>query len=202
MARQVAAFLEAVQTMFKKRSGKSGATTQEMDATTVAKLFEEVKVMFRDLPEKVGDQLPMRRRRMRKFHPMMMEDLFQMGRSEGLPIEGSWLLFASLFRDDAPWFYELAMDVYRAICGKNGARIEEAWNRMQATIRVAGHSRFMFELEERGDQDMFMMLRHFPDFLEQLLPALIVETSSASDSKPTGSTSKTRRVRSTRDRRQ
>lgn len=200
VARQVAAFLEAVQAMFKKRSGKSGATAQEMDATTVAKLFEEVKVMFRDLPEKVGDQLPMRRRRMRKFHPMMLEELIHVGRSEEVPIEGTWLLFASLFRDDAPWLYELAMDVYRAICVKNRARIEDAWNRMQATIRVASHSRFMFELEERGDHDIFMMLRHFPDVFEQLRPNLIVET--ASDSEPTGSASKKRKVRATRDRRQ
>lgn len=200
VARQVAAFLEAVQTMFKKRSGKSGATTQEMDATTVAKLFEEVKVMFRDLPQKVGDQLPVRRRRMRKFHPMIMEELFEIGRSEGVPIEGSWLLLAPLFRDDAPWLYELAMDVYRAICAKNKARIEEAWNRMQSTVRMAGHSRFMFELEERGDQDMFMMFRHFPEFFEQMMPNLMIETSS--DSRPTGSASEKRKVRATRDRRQ
>jgi hypothetical protein len=172
VAQQVTVFLVAVQALLKTRSIESSPTAQEMDATTVAKLFEEVKVMFRDLPDKLSDQVPGRGLRRRNIHSMMLKDLFLRSLEESETNEGTWLLFASLFRDDAPWFYELAMDLYRALCARDEPRVREAVQRIRSTIRLASRLGFLFEFEEGGDHDLFMFLRHFPDVVERYLPKL------------------------------
>ncbi|MFN0180527.1 MAG: toll/interleukin-1 receptor domain-containing protein [Gemmatimonadales bacterium] len=171
VGRQVAAFLESIATLIKKRVTKTDQTAQEMDSTTVAKLFEEVKVMFRDLPGKIGERVPGKRRRHRRlFHPMIVEELFHVVRSEKQPPEVAWLLFASVFKDDMPWFHEVAMDVYRALCSKDTSAVKAAWTRLRETVRFAGHSRFILEFADRDDPDAFMMLRHFPEIMERTLP--------------------------------
>jgi hypothetical protein len=58
------------------------------DDNTVAKLFEEVKVMFQDLPSRLDRQFSdgtdrSKRRRPRRFHPMMLEDFMMMGFDDG-----------------------------------------------------------------------------------------------------------------------
>jgi hypothetical protein len=42
---------------------------------SVAKLFEEIKLMFQELPSRVEGRLdPHRRKKFRRFHPMMLEE--------------------------------------------------------------------------------------------------------------------------------
>src|SRR5262249_1142258 len=76
--RQVKAFLETVGEVMKKRGDKGkGDDAPTVDETTIAKMFEEVKVMFRALPDDVEQRLgrSMRRgmKREREFHPVMLE---------------------------------------------------------------------------------------------------------------------------------
>jgi hypothetical protein len=121
--RHVAAFLESVTALMQKRgTSDHGDGSAKVDETTIAKLFEEVKVMFRSLPDNVEEKLgrSMRRGmigREREFHPMMMEEvLFNPMIEDKMASPGlGWLVFVSMFRDDLPWFYELGMDVYRAL---------------------------------------------------------------------------------------
>ncbi|MBA4852935.1 toll/interleukin-1 receptor domain-containing protein [Emticicia sp. BO119] len=58
-------------------------TTDKSDKegeNSVAKLFEEVKIMFDSLPSKIENRLdPEIRRRRRKFHPMMFEEIMHFG---------------------------------------------------------------------------------------------------------------------------
>lgn len=88
---------------------------EEANEAIVAKLFEEVKIMFQSLPSRIEHRIdPESRRRRRKFHPMMMEELMHMGRKSESP-DFSFLVFLSFYRDDFPWFYEIGMETYRAL---------------------------------------------------------------------------------------
>ena len=83
MHRQVKTFLADIDPLLKQRA-QAGTEPEEMDATAAAKLFEEVKVMFRDLPTRVEGHLRehgMTRRR-RRLHPMMLEEIFHVARAE------------------------------------------------------------------------------------------------------------------------
>ncbi len=101
---QVAAFKSTEEALLKKlASGSTKAKTkEEVDDTAVAKLAEEMKA----LPSRVAERLaesgdPFRRRRPRRFHPMMLDEFMHMSGEPGDPV--AVLMVASLVRDDMPW---------------------------------------------------------------------------------------------------
>ncbi|HEY0558026.1 MAG TPA: TIR domain-containing protein, partial [Thermoanaerobaculia bacterium] len=110
--KQVGAFLGEISPLLNQRQGTEEETKEDMDATAVAKLFEEVKIMFRDLPSKVQSELRghgvLRRRR--KFHPMMFEEIFHVSHMEGASPSLPWLMLASILREDVPWVADAAVE--------------------------------------------------------------------------------------------
>src|SRR6202142_4380024 len=77
---QVKAFRDSVANLLKERKKDGTPTPKPPDDTSVAKFFEEIKVLVRDVPERVAIEVngSMRgpRGRKRRFHPAMMEELF------------------------------------------------------------------------------------------------------------------------------
>lgn len=170
--KQVQAFLEEIAPLLKQRSGDEGETQEEMDATAVAKVFEEVKVMFRDLPSRVESELrdhgvPRRRRR---FHPMMVEEIFHIAEIEQDEPSLPWLLLASMFRDEVPWLSESALEVYRAVQTGNVEEMGKAQRSLQSLLRLMRNSKF-FHRFLREDEDTFFMLRHLPEMIERFSPS-------------------------------
>lgn len=86
---QVAAFKDTEATLLKQlTSGSAKAKSkEEVDESAVAKLAEEMK----SLPSRVAERLaelgePFRRRRMRRFSPMMFEEFVHMSGEPGDPV--------------------------------------------------------------------------------------------------------------------
>ena len=78
--RQVQAFRQSVATLLKDRKKEPAQPSARVDETSVAKFFEEIKVLVRDVPDRVaselgGDSRLRRMRKRRRFHPMMFEEL-------------------------------------------------------------------------------------------------------------------------------
>ncbi len=169
--RQVKTFLADIDPLLKDRAG-AGTQPEEMDATAAAKLFEEVKVMFRDLPSRVEGHLRehgMTRHR-RRFHPMMFEEVFHMARSEGGENPGAaWLFLASFLRDEIPWLSEVALQLHRAYQAGDAQQIESAMRNMRDLARMTRHSRMLLRGPEE-DEEAYMFLRHLPEMLEHLAP--------------------------------
>lgn len=151
----------------KPLAGATETATQQSDESPFAKLIEEMKT----LPSRVAERLsesgdPTRKRRMRRFHPMMLEDLMHMGGEPGDPV--SILLIASLVRDDMPWLYELAMEVYRAAKSGDSEAIEIEMNRLRNFSKFVMHGPLMEEFGF-GSKDMQMFAMEFPRILERTL---------------------------------
>lgn len=112
---QVSRFLEKVAEHLKSSPAK---TPVETDPSASAKLFEEVKAMMRELPERIDRRIEMGRplRRSRATSDLIHDISLRSGRMFG---EGgallSFLIMLSLVRDDAPWLYESGVDVQRAM---------------------------------------------------------------------------------------
>lgn len=145
----------------------SNAATQVLEESPFAKLIEEMKT----LPSRVAERLsesgdPMRKRRMRRLHPMMLEDLMHMGGEPGDPV--AILMIASLVRDDMPWLYELTMEVYRAVKSGDPEAIEMEMNRLRSFSKTVMHGPFMEEFGF-GNKDMHMFAMEFPRILERTL---------------------------------
>ena len=155
--RQVQGFRESVGLLLKGRKKEAAPPPIRADENSVAKFFEEIKVLVGGVPERVAGQLgvdpQMRRmRRRRRFHPAMLEELLHhpMWREElgtgGVPI----LVMFSLFRDDFPWLYELATQLYRAIDEGDPQKIDRARRILNAAIEVTTHGPFMHEMLMNG----------------------------------------------------
>lgn len=140
---------------------------EDVDESAVAKLAEEMKA----LPSRVAERLaesgdPFRRRKIRRFHPMMFDELMHMSGEPGDPV--AILMAASLVRDDMPWLYELAMEVYRAVKAGNAETIEREIKRLHRYSEMMIRGPFMEELGFGGkESQMFAM--EFPRMLEHMM---------------------------------
>ena len=150
----------------------------EADDSPVAKLAEEMKA----LPSRVAERLMeggdfSRRRRMRRFHPMMLEELVHGAFDPGDPV--AILLAASLVRDDIPWLYELAMEVYRAVKAGDRGGIEREMVRLRRLSERILRGPFMEEFGF-GNKESHMFAMEFPRMLEHML----IRTLEASEPRP------------------
>jgi hypothetical protein len=95
-----------------KKTEKSPEVTNEK---IVVKLFEEVKLMFESLPSRIENRIePEFRRRRRKFHPMMFDEIMHMGMESKDPTL-AFLVMISIYKDDLPWLYEIGLETYRGL---------------------------------------------------------------------------------------
>lgn len=169
---QVKAFKTAEAAILKTLSA-GGTKKEDTGENSVAKLAEEMKSLPSRVAERLADEdMPFRRRRMRHFHPMMMEDLMHMSGDPADPV--GILMAASFVRDDAPWLYELAMEVYRAIKSGDPESIEHEVTRLRRFSERTMHGQFM-EMIGFRDEESFMFFREFPRMLEHMLRRTLKE---------------------------
>lgn len=151
------------------------------DDASVAKLLEEVKVVIRDLPQQMDGRLAEdtgSRRRIRRMHPRMLEELAFMpyDDSGGDPV---WLLvLAGLIRDDVPWLYDVTLEVYRTV--RSGSlrdlqRLAQAIDHLErSSIRGPWFEEFCASRETE------MLMHELPHMLQSVLQrALEVKKASS-----------------------
>lgn len=176
--RQVQAFRESMTSLLKKR-GKVVEAAPKVDEATIAKMFEEVKVLVRDLPDRVQGQIQSkpssRRRRNIKFHPMMFEEIadrFMHRKEGGRGIE--LLIILSFFREDFPWIYELGLNLYRALQKDNEREIEKTYHALRSMIELTSKEPIFFDMVGGcDDEESFMFLRQMSHILERTLERMM-----------------------------
>lgn len=125
---------------------KPGEEDLQPDNSAVAKMFEEVKVMFRDLPsrfESEGAEKGESKRRSlpRHFrHPMMVREILSMtGGDTQQNIALLILMMVCPTRDDCPWVYDLALDFYRVAMTDNPRATRKAFVTFRRTLETTVH---------------------------------------------------------------
>jgi len=136
-----------------------------------AKLLDKVKAVVQEIPTQVAERLieegdPIRRRRLRRFHPMMMEEMMHMTGEDDDPV--GILVMASMIRDDLSWLYEIAVDAYRAIKNGTPSEVEREIGRLRRISRFIMRSPLMEEFA-MGGKETHMFLMEFPQMLERML---------------------------------
>ncbi|HLA57857.1 MAG TPA: toll/interleukin-1 receptor domain-containing protein, partial [Puia sp.] len=170
---------QLVQTFHNKTNeilAKNHETTQETqevsNENTVAKLFEEVKIMFESLPSRIENRIdPEFKKRRRKFHPIMIEEMMHMGiRTEEPYVE--FLIMISFLKDDLPWMYELGLETYRGLkASKSIAEKRKLASSFERAFEMIGHPMMREFYGKSEDMHMFTKeLRHFMHrFLDRFL---------------------------------
>jgi hypothetical protein len=166
---QVKAFSEKATELLKEANQAPTENEQTpVDVTSVAKLFEEVKVMFQDLPSRMEGRIadvvrPFGRRRGRRLHPLMLEEMMDMGGDSEDPI--GLLMAASMVREELPWFYEIAVEVYRAIKSGDSELADREIRRLRHIPEMLMRGPF---LEESGSKEMHMVMMEFPRMVDHM----------------------------------
>ena len=140
-------------------------------------IMEELVAGVRALETRISamndSQRPSRRRM--RFHPMMFDDMMHMSEDSSDPV--TILMAASIMREDAPWLYELAIEVYRACKTGDPAAIEREMKRFH---RLANSKMMHFPwMRDFGDGESHMLTMEFPRLLERLLQRTLERSRAA-----------------------
>lgn len=181
---QIQAF-KATEASIVESFGTSGGHGGDSEESSVAKLMEEMKTLPSRVAERLVDEDPFRRRRMMRFHPMMFEELMHMSGEPGDPV--AILMAASILRDDMPWLYELAMEVYRAAKTGNAESIKRELQRLRRFSKMMMRGPFMEEFGF-GRKEYHMIAMEFPRMLEHTLERMLEMHGRPSKKKAKGST--------------
>jgi len=158
--RQVGAFREAIASAMQKIDDSEPSTVNKVDESSVAKLFEEVKILVRDVPDRVASEVGIgasrRLKKRRILHPFMLDEILELFGSrksggEALAI----LIMASFVRHDAPWLYDICAEYYRATIAGSKRQMETARRSVYDVVKFSRGS-FMFELIESKGAMMVM----------------------------------------------
>jgi hypothetical protein len=170
---QAKAFRETIATLLKERKNDGVPVPAKTEDTSVAKFFEEIKVLVRDVPDRVamevggGVRVGRGKRRFR-FHPGMMDEMFHhpmfMDLSPGMPI----LIAVSVLRDDFPWLYELGAQFFRAAEGRNPAKAHQTGMLLLRTIELTHHGPFS-EMMGLYSDDMMSYLHNDARMTERVM---------------------------------
>jgi len=184
---QVDAFKKKIEPLLKKKKGgktasSASATAVADDEGAVAKLFEEIKVMFQDLPARLEGRLAespssgKSRGRLPGPPSMMLHRMMRSRGEEGSEAIG-WLVFIGMYRDDLPWFYELGLDLYRAMKSPSAGRreaIEKAIEDLLVAARFARRDPMVGEaISGRGGREAHRLVRELPMILEDELTRIL-----------------------------
>jgi hypothetical protein len=160
---QVKLFRQKLTVLLKTKPKPETNPDELKEDTSIAKLFEEVKIMFQDLPSRIDKRLDpeIMMRRKRKFHPKMLDEIFHIAaRFEDQNL--SFLILVSMFKDDMPWFYEVGVETYRTLKNaKTKAERQKAISNFNNVAEMMGHPIFL-ETYSRSEDGYILMkeMRH------------------------------------------
>ena len=132
-------------------------------AEVLEDLVSNVRNMDIRLRDTMDDDPFMRRKFRRKMHPgMMMELTHFIGARRSDPIQ--LLVSASLFKDELPWLYELALEAYRSFKGGNASEAKHSLDQYRKAVEALREGPFL-DMLGMDSKMGYMMLRDTLEFL-------------------------------------
>lgn len=174
---QVKTFKETANEILKSLgTAKKSEKKESIEEGAVAKVLEEMKLLVRELPLRLEQRMiegpdRLRPRRMRRLHPMMVDEMSHMiSRRPDDPI--GILIIASIVRDDFPWLYELGVEAYRTAKNGNHEATHEALQAFRNAAEVTFHGPFAEELGPMT-KESHVMLRELPMIIDHYMHRIL-----------------------------
>lgn len=163
---QVGKFKESIADILKSNNEPESKETSEVmiKDNSSAKLFEEIKVMFKDLPSRIeGNMHPeFRSKKRRRFHPMMMEEMMHMSKNSKVGI----LVGLGILRDAMPWLYDVGIETLRKIDSKCSIKEkEQSFFEFRELVKMTSRHPTMHEFMDFNSKDEFIMYEEFPHMI-------------------------------------
>lgn len=170
---QVGLFVSKAKELIATENPAENVTSAKEDATSVAKIFEEVKVMFQDLPgrieRRIDPELSARTVRTRRLPGRMMNEVIH-SISRDLPMGVTLMMAASQIREELPWLFEMAADAFRKISSKDSGALEALEN-LQRTVLIMSDTPMFRESSYRNrgmSYEIDIMVRSIHDAIERV----------------------------------
>lgn len=120
------------------------------------------------------ENVPTNYRRLRKFHPMMLDELMHFGKNVHNN-SYAYLIALSLFRDTYPWIYDIGKELLDIIKSrKSKAEKINAVQDFKDMIEFTTHFLMEFDTTEMS-KDAYMFLRELPNFFSKYYEEIIFE---------------------------
>lgn len=169
---QVVQFLDKVKPILEKQNQEvpNTDTNTLVEDTPVAKLFEEIKIMFQDLPSRIDRNIfESGSKRSRKLHPMMIDEMMHVTKDPNV----GFLMVLSIFRNDMPWIYDLGVETLKKIKDSKTMKDKEvAVMDFERVLEISIHNPY-FEETMMRNKDNYRLLRELPHLLERALHRII-----------------------------
>lgn len=172
---QVGKFKSKISELLKKETqGKAsgGKTKQLKKEDSSVKLFEEIKVMFQDLPSRIEGNVRVdyNDRRKRRLSHMVIDDLIHMNK----PNIGI-MAALSLMRESLPWIYDLGMETIKIIqSAKTKKEKRTAFLQFEEAITIStDHPKIRKLFTDTKDD--YILMREMPRMILKGMDRLIIE---------------------------
>ncbi len=139
------------------------ATTPAKPNRPQQEILEELVTSIRGLDARMRDGPEDSRWRRRRFHPEMMHDMI-LRFSDRSDRSLSILMLASYFREQAPWLYELAVEVYRTSQYGQTKQSQMARKRLSRALKMLRHGPMG---EMFNSPELSMLVHEFERFLHE-----------------------------------
>ncbi|MFL9924564.1 hypothetical protein PQR62_09820 [Herbaspirillum lusitanum] len=124
-----------------------------------AKLFEEIKIMFQDLPSRIEKRVSSDgRRRRRKLHPGMFEELMHVTKDPKLGMK----IALSFYREKMPWLYDEGITILNRM-NRPTVQIEKVFSDFERLLMITVQSP-AFEILI-NDEEEYFFLRELPHMI-------------------------------------
>jgi len=132
-----------------------------------------------ELEELSGKDEGYKRRRMRRIHPRMLDEMSMMiGEEGGGPLQ--LLMMAGLYREDVPWLAEVLTEAYREIRDGRFESAERTVSRLRRLTKHMMHSKMGFELVG-GSKEAMMLMEELPMILDMSLRRIMPDRIPGDD---------------------
>ena len=141
----------------KTSESKADVSVNEIENSS-AKLFEEIKIMFQDLPSRIDrNSRTEGKRRKHKFHPMMFDELVHMSPNPAIGIK----IALSMYKDKMPWIYDEGIALINKMSSKPHVANEKLFMEFEELLMMSVRNPFIEEMMMDGDDD-FILFRELP----------------------------------------
>ncbi len=163
---QVGKFKESIAEILKSNIALPNKESSDVPVkdNSSAKLFEEIKVMFKDLPSRIEGNIhpEFRNRKKRRFYPMMVEEMMHMSKNNKVGI----LLGLGMLRDVMPWMYDVGIETLRKIDSNCSIKEkEQSFQEFRELIKMTSGHPMMREMMNFDSKEDFMMYEEIPRML-------------------------------------
>lgn len=168
---QVAKFKSSIEGILKSlavpaTSPSSTKKKQDEIENSSAKLFEEIKIMFQDLPSRIErSDIARAPRRRRRFHPGMVKELIFGNKN---PVVGA-RVGLSLLRESLPWIYDEGCILLTKLqSAKSPAARKKLLDEFEELLMVSAHSGYVEKYMIENEDD-YRLLRELPRMIMHVL---------------------------------